>query len=62
MTIISIFIMHPCVDSYHFFAEWNKRRGAAVDAADGRGHLVTGPTGTNVMDVAIIIVRRRTVN
>lgn len=36
-------------DSYSFFREFDGRTG-------GRAHLMTGPTGTNVMDLQVILV------
>ncbi len=38
-------------DSYHFFQRLDERTG-------GRSHLVTGPTGTNVMDLQIVLCRK----
>jgi glycerate-2-kinase len=38
-------------DSYSFFSELDRRGG-------GRHHLKTGPTGTNVMDLQLILIER----
>jgi glycerate-2-kinase len=42
-------------DSWSFFSELDRRGG-------GRHHLKTGPTGTNVMDVQVILVSRPTLS
>jgi glycerate 2-kinase len=38
-------------DSYSFFSERDRRGG-------GKGHLKTGPSGTNVMDLQLILIER----
>ncbi|MCJ7525718.1 MAG: hypothetical protein MUP71_10965, partial [Candidatus Aminicenantes bacterium] len=37
-------------DSYSFFCEWDRLSGE-------RHHLKTGPSGTNVMDLQVILLR-----
>ena len=39
-------------DSYTFFQKFDALTGE-------QAHLMTGPTGTNVMDIQIIIIERR---
>jgi len=38
-------------DSYHFFREFDTRSGEKT-------HLITGPTGTNVMDIQILLLEK----
>ena len=38
-------------DSYHFFQQFDARSG-------GHAHFITGPTGTNVMDLQILLLER----
>ncbi len=38
-------------DSYHFFREFDQRSG-------GNAHFITGPTGTNVMDIQILLLEK----
>ena len=38
-------------DSYHFFREFDQRSG-------GKTHFITGPTGTNVMDIQIMLLEK----
>ena len=39
-------------DSYHFFRQLDGRSG-------GQSHFITGPTGTNVMDVQLLLLEKR---
>ena len=39
-------------DSYMFFREYDARSG-------GRSHFITGPTGTNVMDMQLLLLEKR---
>lgn len=38
-------------DSYHFFRRYDARSGA-------RSHFITGPTGTNVMDIQLLLLEK----
>ena len=40
-------------DSYHFFREFDQRSGENT-------HFITGPTGTNVMDIQIMLLEKYT--
>lgn len=46
-------------DSYGFFASLDAAAGDEACAEAERSHFKTGPTGTNVMDVTLLLVRPR---